>query len=84
MSKSISEYKPAPEDDDLKAKVKVADPMIKALLSELEKEIERLQKKIVKQEVAHKSERTYLREKIKELESDPVRVVIERVDSKDM
>ena len=66
---------PVVEPSELESKVQQADPMIKHAFSEYQKEITRLQKQLVKEQIAHESERAHLLERI---EQEKIQVVIRR------
>ena len=63
------------EPSELEFKVQQADPMIKYAISEYQKEIVRLQKQLVKEHIAHESEKAHLLERI---EQEKVHVVIQK------
>jgi hypothetical protein len=66
MVKRDTEHNKINESFELETKVQQADPMIKQAFSEYKKEIMRLQKQLVKEQIAHESEKEYLLERIKQ------------------
>ena len=80
MVKRNTEKQPVPEPSELDAKVQQADPMIKQAISEYQKEIARLQKQLVKEQIAHESEKAHLLERIKQ---EKVNVVIQKFGKED-
>ena len=75
MAKRNPKNNPVVEPSELELKVQQADPMIKHAISEYQKEIARLQKQLVKEQIAHESERAHLLERI---EQEKIQVVINR------
>lgn len=75
MAKRNSKNDTVAEPSELESKVQQADPMIKHAISEYQKEIARLQKQLVKEQIAHESERAHLLERI---EQGKLQVVITR------
>ena len=75
MTKRNPENKPVVEPSELESKVQQADPIIKHAISEYQKEIARLQKQLVKEHIAHESEKAHLLERI---EQEKVHVVIQK------
>ena len=75
MAKRYSPKKPVTESSELETKVQQADPMIKHAFSEYKKEIARLQKQLVKEQIAHESEKVHLLERI---EQEKLHVVIQK------
>ena len=75
MTKRNPENKPVVEPSELESKVQQADPIIKHAFSEYQKEIARLQKQLVKEHIAHESEKAHLLERI---EQEKVHVVIQK------
>jgi hypothetical protein len=65
MTKRDAPKQPINEPSELESKVQQADPMIKQAFSEYQKEIVRLQKQLVKEHIAHESEKAHLLERIK-------------------
>lgn len=85
MSNVATEEEPSFNNQELQAKVKSADPIVKEYISELKKENARIQKLRAKEEAQNESEQRYLREQIANLEeklkSRPVNhIVIERTE----
>jgi len=74
MTKQNSPKQPIYEPSELDTKVQQAHPMIKLAISEYQKEIARLQKQLVKEQIAHESEKQYLLERI---EQEKVNVTIQ-------
>ena len=66
MAKRNTKNQPVHERSELETKVQRADPMIKQAFSEYQKEIERLQKQLVKEHIAHESEKAHLLERIEQ------------------
>ena len=56
MAKTTIKKEPIKENSELEKKVRQADPMIKYAFSEYKKEISRLQKQLVKEQITHESE----------------------------
>jgi len=54
------------ETSELDKKIEQADPLIKHAISEYRKEILRLQKQIVKEQISHESEKQYLLERLEQ------------------
>jgi len=75
MTKRDLENKPVIEPSELETKIQKADPIIKYAFSEYQKEITRLQKQLVKEHIAHESEKAHLLERI---EQEKVHVVIQK------
>lgn len=75
MTKRNPQNKPIIEASDLETKMQQADPIIKHAFSEYQKEIARLQKQLVKEHIAHESEKAHLLERI---EQEKVHVVIQK------
>jgi hypothetical protein len=69
----MAKKQPISELSELDAKVQKADPVIKHAISEYRKEIDRLQKQLVKEQIAHESETARMRE---QLEKDKLTVNI--------
>lgn len=57
---------PVNEKSELETKVQQADPIIKQAFSDYKKEIARLQKQLVKEQIAHESEVERMKEQFKE------------------
>jgi hypothetical protein len=62
MTKRNTKKQPVSKLSELDLKVSQADPIIKHAFSEYPKEVSRLQKLLVKQEITHKSEIARLKE----------------------
>ena len=75
MTKRNSEKQPIADPSELETKVQKADPMIKEAFFQYQKEIARLQKQLVKEHIAHESEKAHLLERI---EQERINVVIDR------
>ena len=75
MVKRSTKKQTVHEPSELDTKVQQADPMIKQAISEYQKEIARLQKQLVKEQIAHESEKAHLLERI---EQEKVDVVIQK------
>jgi hypothetical protein len=75
MVKRSTKKQTVHEPSELDTKVQQADPMIKQAISEYQKEIARLQKQLVKEQIAHESEKAHLLERI---EQEKVNVVIQK------
>ena len=69
-----------PEPSELDSRLQQADPMIKQAISEYQKEIARLQKQLVKEQIAHESEKAHLLERI---EQEKVNIVIQEFGKED-
>ena len=74
MSKQ-NNSEPVYEPSELENKVKQADPMIQDAISEYKKEIARLRKLLVKEQIAHESEKAHLLERI-EQEKNTAQIVM--------
>ncbi len=79
MTKTTTKKEPVKENSELDKKMKQADPMIKHALSEYKKEIFRLQKQLVKEQIAHDSEIARL---TAQFEKDKLTVVVTKFDEK--
>lgn len=80
MAKRNAKNKPIIEPSEFETKMQQADPIIKHAFSEYQKEIARLQKQLVKEHIAHESERAHLLERI---EQEKVHVVIQKFSGND-
>ena len=80
MAKRNTKNQPVHERSELETKVQRADPMIKQAFSEYQKEIERLQKQLVKEHIAHESEKAHLLERI---EKEKLHVEVVNFSKKD-
>ncbi len=77
MAKRNTKNQPIHEPSELETKMQHADPMIKQAFSEYQKEIKRLQKQLVKEHIAHESEKAHFLERIKQ---EKINVVLEESD----
>ena len=77
MTKRNIENKPVIEPSEFETKMQNADPIIKYAISEYKKEIARLQKQLVKEQIAHESENAHLLERIVQ---EKIQVVISPSD----
>lgn len=75
MTKRTPEKNPVIEPSELETKVQQADPLIQHAFSEYQKEIRRLQKQLVKEHIAHESEKAHLLERI---EQEKVHIVYQQ------
>jgi hypothetical protein len=75
MTKRNASKQPVNEPSELDTKVQQADPMIKQAFSEYKKEIARLQQQLVKEQIAHESEKARLLER---LEQEKVHITIQK------
>lgn len=70
------------EPSELDHRIKKADPMIREAISEYKKEIARLQKKLVKEQISHESEKAHLLEQIKQNKTATPTVIINGLEKK--
>lgn len=75
MAKRNTKNQSSHEPSELETKLQQADPMIKHAISEYQKEIERLQKQLVKEQIAHESEKAHLLERIEQEKQHVVEIV---------
>ncbi len=66
MTERYPKNNPVVEPSEFETKMQQADPMIKHAFSEYQKEIARLQKQLVKEHIAHESEKAHLLERLKQ------------------
>lgn len=74
MAKPNNRKQKSFEPTELDMKLQQADPMIKHAISEYKKELARLQKQLVKEQIAHESEKAHLLERIDQ-EKNPIQIV---------
>ncbi len=83
MTKRTPKQKPVDEFTELDAKVNQADPIIKQAFSEYKKEISRLQKQLVKDQIAHESEIERMKAQFKEQMESISKIDVHFVSSND-
>ena len=79
ITKTTTQKDPVKENSELDKKARQADPMIKHAFTEYKKEISRLQKQLVKEQITHESEIVRLKAKF---EKEQVTVVVSEFDKK--